>query len=158
MAPIKLRYCGECAIWQHNSGTCPYFKEPLDAQTCGCPKFSATTVTCEVCGGLTVPRAASIDMTNPDSPHTICANCEQHIGHCPTCQCANQCSFETDPSPLPKTVQQQIRQGNMISVTTVRNPERIRVTCQKGCQCFSEEFGCLRQFNSCGNYKIIYET
>ena len=153
----KNRTCGDCALWQHNGGTCPYFNEAFPATTPCCPKITSSITSCDICGMLTIPKTGAIDMTNPDHPHLVCANCEPHLGHCPTCIGAKECRFETDPSPLPKTIQQQFRQGNMISVTTVRNPERIRETCQKGCQCFSEEFGCSRQFNSCGNYKIVYE-
>lgn len=151
------RTCGDCALWQHNGGTCPYFNEAFPATTLCCPKITSSVTSCDICGMLTIPRASFMDMTDPDHPHTVCANCQQHFGKCPTCQHSQTCSFETDPSSLPKMVQKQTRQGNMVQIMTVPNPERIRQTCQKGCPCFSEEFGCLRQNNSCGNHKIVYE-
>jgi hypothetical protein len=154
---LNHRTCGECAIWQHSGGNCPYFNEPVEKNATGCLKFTSSIVKCELCGGITVPQASYIDMTNPEQEHIVCAGCQQHFGHCPTCKHTKNCSFETDPSSLPKVIQQQTRQGNMISVTQVKNPARIDITCKKGCPCFSEEFGCLRQFNSCGSYKIVYE-
>jgi hypothetical protein len=47
----------------------------------------------------------------------------------------------------------EIRQGNMIAQQQVQNPERIRQTCQKGCKCWDEEFGCLKSNGCCGNWK-----
>lgn len=41
--------------------------------------------------------------------------------------------------------------------TQVKNPDRIRITCQTGCPCFSDENGCLREFNHCGSYVFINE-
>ena len=65
------------------------------------------------------------------------------------------CSFENDPSPLPKIVQKQVRQGNMTAITQVRNPERIEITCKKDCPCYDPEFECLRQFGTCGKCENI---
>ena len=154
---LNHRTCGECALMKHNGGVCPVFNQSFDANEPGCPKHALDLMTCELCGGLTLPAAAIIDLTNQEEMHFYCDSCRQHVGHCPTCKHAKNCLFETDPSSLPKAIQREIRQGNMVQIMTVKNPERIRQTCQKGCPCFSEEFGCLRQFNSCGNYKIVYE-
>ncbi len=151
------RTCGECALMKHNDGVCPVFNQTFDANEPGCPRFSTDLITCELCGQMALPLSINIDMTDEAHMHFICDGCRKQCGHCPTCINAQNCAFETDPSTLPKVIQQQTRQGNMISVTQVKNPARIDITCKKGCPCFSEEFGCLRQFNSCGNYKIVYE-
>ena len=71
------------------------------------------------------------------------------------CKEAHICDFETNSSSLPKQVQQTSRQGNMVMQTVVKNPERIRITCEKGCKCWSDEFGCLKQNGICSNYEEV---
>ena len=152
------RTCGQCALMQQNGGMCPLFNQPMSPDELGCPAFASELFTCEICGQQVPTRGRIIDVSDENDLHFFCASCKKHCNHCPSCVNAQNCSFETDPSPLPKTIQQQIRQGNMVQIMTVRNPSRIEITCKKGCPCFSEEFGCSRQNNSCGNYKVIYAT
>lgn len=45
----------------------------------------------------------------------------------------------------------------MITVTEVMNPERIRQTCEKGCDCFSADFGCMKQFHYCERIDHVYD-
>ena len=151
------RTCGQCALMQHNGGICPVFKTAQPPEHPGCNYHTLELNPCALCGNHMPKGTQFIDVTIPGKTIIYCGNCKQHISHCPTCVNGKECRFETDPSPLPKIVQQEIRQGNMISVTTVRNPERIRETCQNGCPCFDTEFGCSRQINYCGNYKFIFE-
>lgn len=152
---IKMKICGECALAKHNGGICPVFKTAQPQDNPGCQYHTCELHPCILCGNHMTKDNQFIDITEPDNIIIYCGKCKQHISHCPTCVNSKECRFETDPSPLPKIVQQEIRQGNMITVTQVRNPERIRQTCQNGCLCFSEEFGCSRQINHCGNYKFI---
>ena len=152
---LNNRTCGQCALPQHNGGVCPLFNETFPSNAPGCPKFSTQLTTCELCKRFIIPSSTIIDATE-NTLHFICESCRQETGHCSTCKNAHICAFETDPSPIPKVVQKEFRQGNMISVTQVKNPERIDKTCKNGCKCFDPEFGCLRQNNSCRNYKIIY--
>ena len=147
--------CGSCALMQHNGGVCPVFETAQPQDHPGCQYHTFELHPCVLCGNHMSKDNQFIDITEPDNMIIYCGNCKQHISHCPTCVNVKECRFETDPSPLPKVVQREIRQGNMISVTQVMNPERIRQTCQNGCLCFSEEFGCSRQINYCGNYKFI---
>ena len=155
---LTNRTCGECALMQHNGGTCPIFNQTFEANESGCPRFAKDLVTCELCRHLIMPVGVVVDMTDDEHPHFICDECRKKCGHCPTCVNARTCAFETDPSSLPKLIQKEFRQGNMISVTQVKNPARIDITCKKGCPCFSEENGCSRQINTCGNYKIGYDS
>jgi hypothetical protein len=153
-----IKYCGQCALLQHNGGICPIFNEKREPDDQGCPKFTSVLIPCSVCGRGVLPQTALIDLTLPGQPHWLCPNCQKQSGHCATCKYGNQCSFETDPSSLPKMIQQETRQGNMISVMTVKNPSRIEITCKKGCPCFDAENGCLKQNGCCGKYKIVYES
>ena len=108
---------------------------------------------CETCSRQTQQQVLASD---GDLWHILCPNCADQLNSCAFCQKVNTCDFETNPSSLPKIVQQQIRQGNMVSVTTIKNPERIRQTCQNGCDCFSAEFGCMRDFHYCERMEHVY--
>ena len=149
------RTCGRCAYMQHNSGVCPLFNQSFSPEEPGCPKFTSTVHSCEVCGSLTDLPIISIDKDH--SNHAWCENCDRLKYSCAICVEGNTCSFKNDPSPIPLTIQKEVRQGNMIMVTDAPNPERIRQTCMKGCPCFDKENGCLKQFNTCENWSVKYE-
>ena len=112
------------------------------------------TIQCETCG-----RPTELQVLCPDGDkwHILCPSCASQLNSCAFCKKVNTCTFETDPSPLPKMIQKQIRQGPMISVTTEMNPERIRQTCEKGCDCFDANFGCMRQFHYCERIDHVYD-
>lgn len=155
MQMALTKTCGQCALRQNC--ICPIFNKAVEAEQPACMHYLTTIVQCELCGNVILPGQMLIDITIPDERHTVCRNCKQHFGKCASCKEARTCSFETDPSSLPKVVQKEFRQGNVYSVTQVKNPSRIEITCKKGCPCFHEEFGCLKENGTCGNYKIIYE-
>ena len=84
----------------------------------------------------------------------ICGACQGLMGLCHTCTHRHECSFSSSPSQTEPYIMQEIRQGNTVFRQRVKNPERVRETCQDGCVCFDKEFGCLRQINqTCGNYE-----
>jgi hypothetical protein len=112
------------------------------------------TIQCETCGRPTEQQFLCPD---GDSWHILCGDCASQLNTCSFCKKVNVCTFETDPSPLPKMVQKQIRQGPMITVTAEMNPERIRQTCEKGCDCFDANFGCMRQFHYCERIDHVYD-
>ena len=109
---------------------------------------------CETCGR---PTEQQVLCPDGDTWHILCHSCASQLGTCAFCKKVNICTFETDPSPLPKVVQKQFRQGPMITVTEVMNPERIRQTCEKGCDCFNADFGCMRQFHYCERIDHVYD-
>lgn len=109
---------------------------------------------CETCGRPTEQQFLCPD---GDMWHILCPSCASQLNSCAFCKKSDACLFETDPSPLPKMIQKQYRQGNMVSVTTEMNPERIRQTCEKGCDCFSTDFGCMRQFHYCERIDHVYD-
>ena len=153
MALIKT--CGECALRQN--GICAIFQEAVESAQSACVKFTSELHTCELCGNVILPGHRLIDITIPNERHSVCASCKKTFGHCASCKQRSNCLFETDSSSLPKFIQKEFRQGNMTQIMTVKNPSRIEITCKKGCPCFDPEFGCLKENNTCGNYKIIYE-
>jgi hypothetical protein len=80
-----------------------------------------------------------------DTGKVFCQCCASFLHVCHTCRNVQLCSFETNPSPIPKQVQQTRRMGNSVMSQFVRNPERVKITCQNGCPCWTEEYGCSRQ-------------
>lgn len=96
---------------------------------------------CTQCGKPILGKEVFI---SADLKAIFCKRCISLLGSCYTCEKAAQCAFEQDPSPLPKQVAQVIQQGNVTMQTIIRNPEREKITCQAGCPCWHEEWGCGR--------------
>lgn len=83
----------------------------------------------------------------------ICPSCGNSLGYCPTCELAQICPFETSSSPVPKVILKQIKQGNMVMQTQIKNPERIKVTCESECKCWNTEHQfCMKQDGFCANW------
>lgn len=147
------RHCGTCAFY--NDDHCQISRLQMNAETDTCSKHARAqdVQTCETCGRAIV--SGGFFVPDGDNWHFMCRECAGQLNTCSFCRSASQCSFEASPRP-DKYVQQTIRNGNMTTVTTVRNPEIIRTTCQNGCPCFSQDFGCMRQFNYCERMDHIY--
>lgn len=151
------RTCGSCLIAAQNNGVCPIFKQKMNPEEKGCPSHVSELNPCDICGQHMTKSFSLIDITNPEKTHKYCFSCQKLLSHCPTCREAQNCPFETDPSPIPKAVQKEFRQGNMVQIMTVKNPSRIEITCKKGCPCFSEEFGCCKEINTCSNWECVID-
>lgn len=148
---MNIKVCGDCVLMQHNGGICPIFRQTFPHDQQGCPMHASELNPCELCGNH-ISHGGILE-TVGDTIHIYCESCQQKMGSCLTCQLNAYCAFLEDPSPIPKTIRKQVRQGNMITVTEVMNPERVEKTCKNGCSCFDSEFGCFRQNNCCGNWK-----
>lgn len=144
--------CGRCVLQEQNGGTCPIFNKQFPEEEQGCPYFTPQLMKCDICGNLIHPK--EIVVTNEEPIKILCQTCVSELNTCPTCNFSKQCFFETDPSPIPKVVQREIRKGNIRTVTQVRNPERVDKLCKNKCSCYSSEFGCLRQSNTCNSWKL----
>lgn len=130
-----------------NDGNCKLLNKPVD-KNCRCPYFSTQELSCDLCGKLILSGGVY------ENGKIFCDDCGHQLGNCVTCRQRSICTFETDPSPVPKVIQQTVRNGNMTSSFAVRNPNRVEITCKKGCVCWDEENGCLREFNSCGKWNL----
>lgn len=108
------------------------------------------TLTCELCGKA-YPSASLILVDES----LICEHCYSYRGTCATCAKNTDCLFESDPSPLPKVTVQTTRQGNMTIQQQVINPERVAITCAKGCSCYCDG-ECARQLNFCTSYTAVW--
>ena len=146
--------CGACALMKLAGGTCPIFREPIGPQEPACPRFKRELNNCDMCGQPILGE--EIIYLNPNNQTQIrvyCEQCSNQIGKCPTCENANSCDFQTNTSNIPPIIQQQIRQGNAVMMTQVKNPERIEITCKKNCKCFDSEYGCMKEEGFCFHWK-----
>ena len=144
-------YCKTCALHGLKApNTCAYTGFLVDAEIDYCSQHRRTVLTCSICGNIILSNGVYSDN------HLICQHCFSSSETCKICRFSNTCEFETNPSPLPKAIQKEIRQGNMTAVTQVMNPERIHITCEKGCKCFDPEKGCLKQIGYCKNQEVSY--
>lgn len=162
--PFKIDYCETCANsspnlqaktgrvckrWNaavKNSDFCSYhLKELWKCDCCG-NRFMDNPI-------ITATYDPSTGATHVDS--AICMQCFKNLNKCVTCKNANLCDFETNPSSIPKTIQKEVRQGNMRAVTQVLNPERIAITCQKDCPCWTPDSLCAKQnHGTCPQYQM----
>ena len=151
-----IRKCGTCGLFNPQESTCPVLKMQVDPDKDFCSKHQTNLHTCETCGRIILKPIFVPE--GEDTYHKICGQCFGQHKTCAFCREVNSCAFETDPSPLPKLIQQQIQNGPTIIVTTVKNPERVRVTCQKGCPCYNPENDCMRQFNYCERMNHVWNS
>ena len=147
---METKYCRTCAILDPKLQKCRMFGHEVNPAVDFCSKHTTELVICELCDGQIPKNQSIISVTKGKPNRLVCERCSQLYGTCQLCKNSAFCSFETDPSPLPKIVQKQVRQGNMTAITQVRNPERVEITCKKNCLCYDAEFECLRQFGTCG--------
>ena len=156
---IFNKFCGDCGFReaQGSALVCSIFRIKVDPNLDSCPKYVYELYMkhCEICGQpLLVPGIVDIVDGNP---HLICTTCGSKMNTCETCREISKCDFETNPSPIEKTINKQVRQGNMVMMTTVKNPKRIDETCKKNCKCYDEKNECRRQnIQTCGHWCTPY--
>lgn len=151
-----VKYCQTCGLLDPSQQFCRRHGMQVDPATDFCSKHQGAVEYCEVCGKTIL--TATIDVSIEGELHFLCANCAQERNTCRFCSHNILCSFENDPSPLPKMVLKTINQDNMVMQAQVMNPDRIRETCQKNCKCFDVENGCLRQNNYCGQHAFTWKV
>ena len=149
---MPTKSCFTCAYRTLNPQQCPLIGyQYADDRNQECPYHTTELPKCDICGQID-PNSV-LTQKSDGSWIRICKNCQSKSGTCGGCSKSSTCDFETNPSPIPKAVQKRFQQGNQIIVTTIKNPSRIDVTCRINCPCFSEENGCCREYNTCGNFE-----
>lgn len=159
MKLCKTGKCGKCGLRVRTPDGmfCYRTSKKVNPDKDFCSHFQEELIICEICGHPIVKDQVIFDSDDNETFHTICPNCVTLMGTCSICDKATTCDFKTNPVPIPFTVQKKIQRGPMTAVTEILNPERIRETCQKNCECFSEEFGCLRQTcQTCNKFVHTY--
>lgn len=153
--PMKTTKCRTCCLRDATTSVCAISNTVVDADKDFCSKHKTELAYCEICGsGLLMP----ILVPEGEKYHMLCPNCNEQLSTCSFCRNVSTCAFEADRSSLPKIIQKQIRQGPITSVVTVKNPELVRNTCQKGCPCYDPENDCMRQFHYCKKLKHVYDN
>ena len=157
-----IRKCGKCSLQVVNGGVCPVFNRQMEDEEPGCPIYSMSVNTCDICGTAII--SGGTIQEDEGKNHIICDSC-MNSNPCLTCINMSNCLFETDKScGEPKVISVQKRQGNMIVQTQAINPKRVQKTCAKGCPCYYEPgaadgYYCWKQFNCpCNNYKIAWRN
>lgn len=146
-----MKFCGNCGFLDRGSLRCKVFGHGVVPEKDFCSKHTDEVLCCDFCGNPVLHY-----YIDNDTGKILCENCLQACGTCRLCEHATQCEFETNTSPLPKIVQKRIQQGPMTTITQVRNPERVAITCAAGCSCYDPELGCIRQITGhCGKYQGI---
>lgn len=141
--------CKNCAYLLSN-GACPIAGYSPDPNQPVCNSFSDTKYTCKVCHNPIFHKQMIID----DQGNTYCDKCFAKLSTCANCEQNVNCAFDASPD-TPKMIQKREIVGNMQAVTNVRNPDIVEKTCKKGCSCFNEENGCMRDFNCCDELNPI---
>lgn len=149
-----MKTCGNCLIQRQANGVCPIFNEKVNPADEACRKYIGyDSPICGFCNNL-MPGKGEIVIMEDGEVILSCAECAERIGTCATCAQARSCEFETSNIQIPKKVQKVTRQGNMQMQTIIRNPEREKETCMKGCSCWDEENCiCLREAGMCKGWR-----
>lgn len=145
------RTCKECAYF--DDMRCKISGQPAISHNIACASFSSQHYECDICHRQIHHTEVIYDNK---SNKIVCSDCCNRLSTCDNCHNGNICLFETDPSPLPKQIQKQIRQGNMIGQTIIKNPDRTLITCKKGCPCWDAETeSCNKQLRYCANIQEV---
>lgn len=145
------RTCKECAYF--DDMRCKISGQPAISHNVACASFSSQRYECDICHRQIHHTEVIYDSK---SNKIVCSDCCNRLSTCDNCHNGPVCLFETDPSPLPKQIQKQIRQGNMIGQTIIKNPDRTLITCKKGCPCWNTETeSCNKQLRYCANIQEV---
>lgn len=154
-----MKKCGKCLIRRAEDGFCAVINDVVKVTDSACVKCATedSIFVCELCGTATLKSSAVVFVE--DRTHLVCGNCAKYTSMCQTCIKVRECAFETDPSPIPFTIQKHIQTGPMVQIMEVMNPERIAITCKMGCDCWDNvnETCAERTYGNCSNYKMIWE-
>lgn len=158
MNKYSEKLCGTCRFLDQGSSICQLKGVKMNPQEDFCSKHQNEAIICEKCHRLTTKNGFVVVAEN-ETFHILCNQCSTGLTSCAFCTHCQNCDFETNPSTLPKIVQKQIQQGPMIQIIQIKNPERIKITCQAGCKCWnSEENACDKEIGYCHNYEFIWRS
>lgn len=150
----SLSRCRLCSLYELGNQTCKIFKTAINPEEPGCPYFTKELTKCDSCGkAILNAREVFLEEFNGKTL-SLCEECNAQALSCAFCSSGTLCDFETNPSPTPKAVQKQVRQGYTIMTTTVKNPTRIAETCEKNCKCWdADQKICRKEQHYCVNYE-----
>ena len=117
---------------------------------------------CESCGNATSQHLELLPIFSEDleTRKLICIQCYNKSRTCAGCTQGEICPFQQDNSGIQKIVMKQVRNGNSIFQTTVKNPSLVEKTCKTNCKCWDPNLNaCMKEeYGFCNNkvYKSIY--
>lgn len=149
-----IEYCETCGFLLPKQSACLYYQTLVKPDRDYCSHHNPNPERCEYCNNVIIDKSVIVPSSN--SLHFLCEKCALAINTCQFCKNSNKCDFETNPSPIPKVIQKKIQQGPMIQVMQVKNPERIKITCEAGCPCYIYEL-CAKEYGNCERIESIYE-
>lgn len=152
---MSTKSCLTCGFRTLNPQQCPIIGYSYtEDRNQVCPYWVNEFSKCAICGRIDPNYVLFLNETETNYI-PVCSQCKDLFGTCRMCLKSTTCDFQTNPSPIPKAVEKRFQQGNQIIITTVKNDKRVAETCVKNCECFSEEYGCLREYNCCDKYEEI---
>lgn len=140
-----MNTCKTCRLAALAQNRCQLTGLPITADDfCSRHTIEALDI-CHSCHRPLLPKGAILVKGN-DSYLTFCQECTSKLSSCAFCLKAEVCEFETNPDPMPKVTVQQMRQGNMVMQTQIRNPERVKKFCHS-CHCWNaKEEMCFKEY------------
>ena len=158
MNKYENKLCKSCRFLDSGTSTCQLKGVKMNPEEDFCSRHQIEVVVCEACNKIATKNSFVVVAEN-ETFHIVCNKCSANLTSCAFCTQCQNCDFETNTSTLPKIVQKQIQQGPMIQVVQIKNPERIKITCQAGCKCWnSAENACEREIGYCPNYEFIWRS
>jgi hypothetical protein len=150
-----IKTCKDCCL--HKDNIC-LLTNTQKTDNDYCSNRQEHIFVCEKCNNPVIKDTYAIVNENTEH-HIVCLNCISKLTTCYFCTKGQTCDFETNPSTLPKIVQKKIQQGPIVQIIQVKNPERIKITCQNGCPCWNtEDNACDKEINYCKNYECIWPS
>lgn len=150
--------CGKCGILDKSSGVCRLTARQVDPDADFCSEWTDNVKTCDLCGKLFIGPGTITE--TEDGIKITCASCDDNFYTCRTCvnRQHGYCKFHDQSfrPDIPPIITQSMQRGPAIMQMQVHNPEREKITCEDGCECFNEDFGCCREVHTCGNHKLIW--
>ena len=150
-----MKKCSTCRLATLSQHKCQLTGLPITADDYCSRHTTEPLGTCYSCHRALLPEGTILVKGN-DVYLTFCQECASKLSSCAFCFKAEACEFETNPDPMPKVTIQQMRQGNMVMQTQVKNPERIKKFCPS-CRCWNtEEEVCFKEYGiGCNTHESV---
>lgn len=150
---LKPKKCSTCGLYNPRKAACALTNRKVNPSEDFCSAHQGEVTRCERCNSITLNAIWTPD---GDNWHILCSDCASALSTCNFCRSGTQCAFETNPDPLPKTVNQTQRTPFGVTQSQIRNPEREQKFCST-CRCWSTDSqSCSKSAQNCSRHDCIY--
>ena len=141
-----------CKRCKHRQNNVCLLTHQTTEDNLSCAHYTDSPYVCQLCGNHILQGNITII-----EKHLLCNDCASNIGTCITCELTQICTFRTDNTiKEPPVIPQTIRQGNTVMQTQIKNPARVKLTCEK-CSCYING-ECLKEAGiGCEKHKLNIE-